>query len=180
MHVCLLSNGPSAVHYPGPSRFDLVIGVNWTVTRWHCDWWVFCDAATYENHRPLGNPRIATRNPAARQIQERVTGKPHADFTAKLGAGLVVILEDMTSPKKSPEVAEWWCYSGCAGLVLAFWLKATRVTCYGVDLAGKEDFTGKESTSRSDERWARERIIWDWFAGAVAECGVEVERCGHA
>ena len=180
MHVCLLSNGPSAVTYPGPSRFDLVVGVNWTVARWHCDWWVFCDYVTYENHLPLGNPRIATRRPAIVQIQERVVGKPHGDFTLKLAAGQVLALETMETPNKPPEIADWWCYSGCAGLVLAYWLKATRVTCYGVDLAGEWDFNGIGSTSRTDERWAREQIIWDWIVGSLAASSVEVERCGHA
>jgi hypothetical protein len=71
-------------------------------------------------------------------------------------------------------VPRWSEFSGCSALGLAWTLEATRVDCYGVDLAGESDFQGRNNCWRPDTRWERERKIWFPMAAGFTAAGMEV------
>ena len=123
MHVCIVSNGPSANIYDPRIRYDVTIGVNWTVEKWAADWWVFNDAATFNKAKPLGTPKLLTRHMAIQCLNYAWLSWPAEHLVAESTIRI-------PWPSKGPAhrlgmTAEWNTYSGLSALGLAWYLKAT-------------------------------------------------------
>lgn len=159
MRVLLLSNGPSLERYHGGREgCDFVVGVNRAAGLWPVDLWVFCDAATFGDPtkltRPLGTPTLCIHSRVYRGLTALF---PQARRRLDTHTVMRPFVDEMTLPKPVPG---WRSYSGLAGLGAAWYLGATTVATYGVDMAGESDCTGREDGTRKADRWAREQTIW--------------------
>ena len=173
-HLAIISNGPSAKLFDRHGRdvFDHVVGVNWTVTRWACDWWCFCDWTTFAETRPLGLPRIFLKRTAKEKISTHApagTDIRFADYDA-------VIHEEVVDIPMAKEIGFWNNFSGVAALGMALYLQADRVTVFGADMNGDLDHSGLVGNSRTEDRWDRERGIWNASVEYLWKQGINVER----
>lgn len=200
MKVALLSQGPSLEKtWPGPERYDVVVGVNLTAFRWPCDWWALADADAYRrwrlgtkdrNENPLtllGDPRFFlhrgvigdlrnhVHDPTAGAIDSQwLIDLPKVKFHDE-AALPAPILESLPRSSLSPAV-RWNHYGGPTGLVCAFQSGASEIDCYGVDLAGVTDFLGGPNHTRNEARWAQEWLTWTKLVDGMAKFGVTVRR----
>ncbi len=174
-HIAIISNGPSAELFDRVDRdtFDTVVGVNWTVSRWVCDWWCFCDWGTFIKTVPLGTPRMF--------ISKHVVEKLPL-HSAKHAARLqqwdeqIVVQQDVELPPLAEDIGKWNAFSGCAALGLAWHLGAGRVTVFGADMSGQLDHAGKSGPSRTPQRWKHERNIWNALTTALENAGVHIHK----
>jgi hypothetical protein len=174
--IAIVSNGPSAAAFDRANRadFDVVIGVNWTVARWACDWWCFCDWTTFADHVPRGNPRLFVKRFAASKLPRYAP-----DCMDRFRAAPEVLLhERIAVPPLPPGVGRWNAFSGLAALGLARRLQATRITVFGADMTGDRDHTGQFGHSRTPDRWTLERNIWNALVASLTTEGIIVERGG--
>lgn len=172
--VAVISNGPSAHLFDGANRadFDAIIGVNWTVSRWLCDWWCFCDWPTFADTEPLNRPRLFVSKFALEKLRLNAP-----DHVARLkDYPEIVIHEEIALPPLGEDLPKWNAFSGCAALGLAWHLRAKRVTVYGADMEGQHDHAGRFGCCRTRERWRHERRIWDGLVAALQQQAVQVER----
>jgi hypothetical protein len=164
MTAALLSCGPSLALYPGRDAFDVVIAVNRAVLVGGYTWWSVGDILTVGRLYPSlpYAPLIWTHTETMRQVIGRfgwVDGKTY---------------------HRDEINARWSMFSATAGLMLAKKLGAERVECYGCDMAGEQnwDGTAEPTANRTEQRWERERVIWEKTRNLVEEFGVEVIRHG--
>ena len=178
MRLAIISNGPSARLFDEAERsdFDLVAGVNWTVKRWLCDWWVFCDYVTFQDTVPLGKPALFLKRAALRKIHTH--SKPGTSQRL-LEHEVIVAHEDGADIPIEPNVGFWNNFSGPAALGLAIHLGADRVTVFGADMSGDMDHAGRVGTSRTPDRWERERGIWAASVAYLHQIGISVQRIGE-
>jgi hypothetical protein len=176
--IAIISQGKSAKLYDESMArdFDAVIGVNWTVTKWRCDWWCFCDFVTYEKHVPLGDPAIFTNAAQVAKIESQLIGKAHQRLTEAMASGRLLKHEEADAPVLPPGMVPWASYSGPAALVLARHLGAQKITAFGVDMTGDGDFSGKTSGTRSEKRWKVERELWEALHDRFRFEGIMIER----
>ncbi len=175
-HIAIVSNGPSAELFDRANRgdFDVVVGVNWTVARWACDWWCLCDWTTFADHTPRGNPKLFIRRFAADKLPRYAP-----QCVGRFGAAPEVLLHEQIAPPPLPNGAgRWNAFSGLAALGLARHLQAARITVFGADMTGDRDHTGQFGHSRTPDRWALERRIWHALVGVLEAEGIVVERVG--
>lgn len=166
--IAIISNGPSAKLFDGRLCYDAVIGVNWTVSRWLCDWWVFCDWITFATTIPLGNPSLYVREAAHNKIE---THAP--EHFERYSAHPEVVLH----PEKIRGFHhKWSAFSGLAALGLAVHLNAKIVRVFGADMGGCDDHDGRFGGSRTPERWAWELEVWEKNLWAMKQRGIVVER----
>jgi hypothetical protein len=171
MKVALLSAGPSLRKSFDPAvPYKLRIGVNTAVQFHKCDWWVCADSHRVEEieSKVIGKPKLFMVDGQRDQMDGdcrkrwKITG--WREVTAEIGASM-----------------SWLNNSGPAALLLAKWLGATHVDCYGVDMAGGLDATMEQTPSskyRNDQRWALEKSFWHLISQWVSERGMTVNRIG--
>lgn len=177
-HVAIISNGPSAERFDGVDRseFDAVVGVNWTPARWACDWWCFCDWTTFADHVPRGNPRLFVKRFAAGKLPRYAP-----ECMERFRAAPEALLHERIAPPPLPDAAgRWNAFSGLAALGLAWHLQATHITVFGADMTGDRDHTGQFGHSRTPDRWALERQIWNALTASLKAEGVVVQRIGKS
>lgn len=164
MNVALLSAGPSLSSSYGPAdqaAFDIRIGVNTAVTLFPCDWWVCADTHRFVqivngeegDRKPIGKPRLAMIDGQIHNAQAM-----HADLINQWQVtGWDQVFRESGADKSRAN------NSGPAGLVLAKWLGATSIDCFGVDMVGNTDAVGRPCKYRVDGRWIKEREDWQAF-----------------
>jgi hypothetical protein len=167
MRIALLSCGQSLNPYKGDAQF--AIGVNRAVERFKCDLWCFGDWQTFGMFRPLGKPGVTTSADSLFGLYKKF---PEAK---RLPA---VVWSELDGPER--RLCNWPCFSATAALVVAANLRATRIDCFGCDMVGRADFDGvvPASVNRDEDRWRRERVIWQQVADWLNGRGIELVRHG--
>jgi len=163
MRIALLSCGPSLPRWEWVNRSDyaVVVGVNRAVARYSCDWWSAGDAECFTAVRPIGRPHLWTHAATLYRI-----GREHPTRATEHEAAVYHRCE------RKP----WTIYSATAALMLALEVKATRIDCFGVDMAGTQDWDGSERGCRDESRWSRERAAWGKAVDLLAAEGITVAR----
>ena len=173
MRAALLSAGPSLQHSFDPAAlYDLRIGVNTAVQFHKCDWWVCADSHRWieiEAAGVKGKPKVFAIDT---QRDRTICFAPDKAKKFKF-TGWDEVFE-ATGASTS-----WMSNSAPAALILAHWLGAKEIDCYGVDMAGHLDATGivDDSTRhRNETRWSLERGIWTLMVDWLAQRGTKVTR----
>ena len=167
MKTAVLSCGPSIANMIAPLGYDLVIGVNWTATRWACDWVCCHDGEALDQQ--LYTPRPQLPNGKRGRGHRLWLGNPHwfLHWHALDQAGNLYlrpdILEDlreafvMTWPASCPDIP----YSGLSPLVLMGILGIDKADLFGYDMHGATDARDLDNPTRTPERWDRERQLFE-------------------
>jgi len=136
----------------GSPRYDLTIGVNTAVEHFRCDWWSCADAHRFEEIKPqcIGRPSLFMLAPERDKCMRRCPDQLNEHGVA----GWDEIFADAGADPK------WQNWSAPSALVLAKYLGATAIDCYGVDLAGEADCSGKACHHRNPTRWEKEARLW--------------------
>jgi len=144
--VAILSAGPSLTRtYRGRDGYEEVIGVNRAVACFECDWWSAFDSCTLDLVKPIGNPRLFTREVVVQShdtpddvvIIERVYDE--------VGIGI----------KKNT-------FSLTGALFLAEWLGATEIDIYGHDMLPGAGYCNGDPGNKVDvHRFERERVRYE-------------------
>lgn len=176
--VLMVSNGPSTSLWDeSTAGFDVSVGVSKAASRWLFDWWVFSDFQTFLDEKPVGKPRVLTRD---RTVAFLALNYP--DCVRRLAGFDVSFVGDISIPNPgSPTMRGWPVYSGLMALRLLMLLKRTmpspmKAILYGFDMEGVGDFTGFDGGSRDDQRWRREREAWGLMQPILRGHGITVER----
>jgi len=176
--IALISNGPSAELFDTYPRemFDTVIGVNWVVERWLCDWWAFCDYTTFLQYTPLADdqgriPRIFAKWRSLRKI----AGLAPKQQNRVAAITCLCTHESIIAPCDTSPA--WNATSGTAGLGLAWNLRGVDVYAFGADMHGISDHTGRDNeASRHPVRWREELERWQEITQAIEAYGGRVHR----
>lgn len=177
MRVALLSAGPSLQASYGPvdpKLHKLRIGVNTAVNLYKCEWWACADSHRFidiHNAGVIGKPQAFCIDA---QRDRTICFEPDIAKKYKITGWDEVFAEVGAS-------TSWMSNTAPAALILAKWLGATEIDCYGVDMAGHLDTTGKIDDSthyRNEQRWNMERQIWTLIVQWLAERGTKVTRHG--
>lgn len=169
MNVALVSCGPSASAFAISDHEGPIIAVSRMATKVRADYWACFDY------------------PVAKEIGEWIIGFPRLYSTADTVGSLArrksqwsqmaIVADTLDCP-----IDDWMAFTAPACLVLGAAMGATRIDCFGVDMAGTGDATGgtegNPDVVRTAQRWEREREIWESIVGWVGLRGVEVERHG--
>ncbi len=156
MNIAILGAAPHITAcWRGRAGFDVLIGINRAAASIPCDFWCFGDMETPLTVTPLGSPRWATNENAARRLTKRGIAVP-AD---------ALLWESLSSPGLA---ANWPVFSATAALVLARELGATRIECFGV--------VDAEPPVNEAPRWAIERRIWNEVVAWLTRQGIPVTR----
>ena len=145
----------------GGSLDTLFLGVNRAVEAIECQYWAAIDWATIKEGSPIGSPEIITIETARKKLAMRVA-KAYRTKGQR---------NDMP-----PEKTGWLNYSSLLAIAAAYDLGCKRIEIYGADMAGIEDWDGKQlgRVCRTPTRWEKERkqlnSLCEWLAGK----GVEV------
>jgi hypothetical protein len=166
MNVTILSCGPSLSAYTGED--GITIGINRAVERFVCDYWCIGDWQTFTYYKPLGSPQVTTSEAGAFGLRKK----------AGVEVASALVWESLNGPDRGK--CNWPCFSATAALVVAANLRATRIDCFGCDMVGRADFDGvvPASVNRDEERWRRERVIWQQVAEWLNGRGIELVRHG--
>lgn len=160
MRAALLSLGPSLARLYEPPPANILIGVKKAAKAFRCDWACVLDSPSLLllDTAFAGRPRLLTR----RAYRPKYTQRD----------GLDVEAFDGFCPVRHDD------YTACAALVLAGYLGATTIDCYGVDWTDAPDFDGETppEVNRTPTRWARERAQWDGIVTWLHGRGAEVRR----
>ena len=160
--IAILSNGPSAVLFDMVRRdcFRSVIGVNWTVNRWLCDWWCFTDWVTFAETQPLNDPRLCV----SKFVPQKLPANAPEHIDRFRAAPEIVIQDEIALLPLPAELPKWNAFSGCAALGLAWHLRARHVTVFGADMSGEVDHAGRFGPSRTPERYHSWNcpLTWTW------------------
>jgi hypothetical protein len=167
--AAVLCPGPSLPIFADREGYDIRIGVNRAVAAYRCDYWVALDTHTGGMAKPIGSPVIVNRSGIYRQMCRQfpiVVPLRHMDHSG------------LSYPPSKKRNIGWRRFGATVALVLAAHLEAKGIDCFGVDWRGMEDFDGFTSPKnrRSDNRWAREREVWQQVCDALAAQGVAVRR----
>lgn len=172
--VAILCSGPSfSAFLSRPCKHDLYIGVNRTVEAFVCDWWVFNDHQALSFFSPL---RSSEKRPlrlfCGRATHQRAIDRRLVQFADYAWT----YFEECDTTCRSDH--HWQMFSMTAAMVLADYLGAKRVTIYGCDWKGKNDWGGPPPTpfGRSDYRWNNERHWYGHIAAWLESRGITCER----
>ena len=163
----VLCSGPTlaeAISALSGSGLDtLFLGVNRAVEAIECQYWVAIDWKTIDEGRPLGSPRIITIETA----RQKLAGPVAKAYRTKGKR------DDMP-----PEKMGWLNYSALLAITAAYDLGCKRIEVYGADMAGVDDWDGKQvgRVCRTDQRWAKERKQFDSLCEWMQGRGVKVTR----
>ena len=163
MRIALLSCGPSLPRWEWVNRSDyaVVVGVNRAVARYACDWWSAGDAECFTAVEPIGLPHLWTHAATLYRIR-----REHPERSTRHHAATYHRCERQ----------QWSIYSATAALMIAREIKATRIDCFGVDMAGTQDWDGSHHGCRDETRWARERAAWCLAESILSAEGITVAR----
>ena len=175
MNAAIISNGPSARFFEQPSLYDVVIGVNKTAAIFLLDYWVFYDANTFDTIESIGTPKLAIAHDVPRLLRElyqqsveKFENWPREKFFFD---------KEVVIPNWPRDADNWCAYSGLAALGVAYHLGAKQITVFGADMNGDrdcKDYTNE--ASRSNSRWARERMLWNMLVVRIEAQGVQIRR----
>lgn len=175
MRVALLSAGPSLrKSYDPAAHHDLRIGVNTAVEFYPCDWWACADSHRWidiAKRGVVGHPKVY----AIDAQRDRTQGLEPKLFSKFDWTGWDEVFDAVGASRK------WMNNTAPAALILAAWLGATEVECFGVDMAGDMDATGRRDDAthyRNEQRWQLERGIWTLIVQWLFERGTKVKRHG--
>lgn len=195
--IALLSRGPSLNDsWTRPliplNQYDEIVGVNDVVEEFLCSWWCFRDVSTFvytgQKQPILGTPKVFI----GRQVPDKLSIK-HPGHDKRLDGYAKEFHESHDFPALPPFCEPWYRWSGTAALGLCHRLlqqsflarlldmdkQAAEVHCYGVDLAGLDDFRKRETAARSGDRWVQEGILWENMVKAMSLIGIKVIRAGQ-
>jgi len=145
---------------------DVTIAVNRAALRFSCDWWAALDYPTFArcSAEVQGSPALFTAGAVLARLKR--CGSPWAE---RFG---------YTADRLTCSVRDWTAYTATAALVLAEDLGAVNVDVYGADWTDAPDYDGHRTDdyNRGENRWARERGIWDGVCEWMRGRGVSVER----
>jgi hypothetical protein len=164
MRAALLSDGPSLHSYPS-CGYDLVIGVNWSATRYAVDWWVGGEPEAFTGQVAIGRPSICSLSSTIGLIRDddRYVGRRFR------------LWEEMEA-HDAP--SGWGTYSATAALVLAGGLGISSLDAYGCDMAGGSYWTGEVHDRLNANRWAEERGLWARLNGWLGKRSIKLNRMG--
>jgi hypothetical protein len=165
--IAVLCSGPSlSAFLAGPVRHDLYVGVNRAVIAHPCDYWAFHDAEGFEAFEPLGRPVCFTPRAAFERIKRR----------ERIDAFRWLFHDAIRT--NCPSAPGWTHFTVTEALVLCEYLQARRITVYGCDQTGVDDFDGPPPSpvTRTVARWNSERHKFDHVTAWLASCGIEVVR----
>ena len=166
MRTAIISCGPSRILFNphDDDYYDLVIGCNWTATRYQCDWVCVRDRAALGIEEP-DQPMIhkALWSPEG---ECRVLGHPKY-FLHWYALHEIAIQRPEIAKALSKEYVMTWPdrlsdipYTGLAPLFLLSILGIDKADLYGYDMTGPLDGRNNESTSRTPERWEIENNLF--------------------
>lgn len=168
--IAVLCSGPSLSEFltvpARRDRHDLTVGVNRAVIAHPCDYWAFNDSEAFHYFEPLGRPVCFTSKAAFDRIEPR----------DRIDAFRWLFYAQINTT--CPSYPGWTQFSVTVALVLCDYLKARRVTLYGCDQAGADDFDGPSPTPvvRTPARWSSERHKFDHVAAWLESRGIELVR----
>ena len=163
MKAAVLCPGPSLSRCP-PLDAGLVVGVNRAAAFRPCGVWAALDTPVIKTYgrEVVGRPVLFTRRETAESLRRR-----------GLLPESVVCCEDLACP-----VDRWDLFTLTAALVLAASRGATDVEVYGCDRTDGPDWDGvRAGENRGENRWERERRVWNELTAWLETAGVEVECC---
>lgn len=152
--IAILGTGPSLREFlAAPPVHDVYVGINRAVEAYPCDWWAFNDDEAFVWWVPCegGHLRIFTSAETRRRIQHyRNVPIGRIDRFEWLHYAEV----DTTCPSDPG----WVNFSMTLAMVLGEFLGAKRLTLYGCDFQGTDDWDGPEAhgSARTHYRWQNE------------------------
>lgn len=167
----------AAILCPGPSlsrhdpqifdRYDTTIAVNRAIHYYAADVWSFGDIRMWRRYRPVWRPPLIwTRRDTLADISK--AGYDLTGYQFKL-------IEDAATPNDN----KWQLFTMMASMVYAAEDGATTIEIYGCDwTVDNADFDGHEDdvSDRTEDRWPREREIYERVVHDLTNQGVTVER----
>lgn len=174
MRAALLSAGPSLVRtYDPDAKYDLRIGVNTAVQKFACDWWSVADGHRFieidGDGTVIGKPDVWMIDAQHLHVQCYAADR----YKAYRFHGWDATFDEVGASRS------WANASAPCALILARSLGATEVDCYGVDMAGGLDVSGKIDGSthyRNEKRWELERGLWHLIVEWLQNRGTTVRR----
>lgn len=168
MKINILCPGSSLLRFSAEAvRADMTIGVNRAASLVAVDVWACGDHPCYKDwhHTIISCPRLFTDPHSADYIDQYLT----------TWRGEVERFDDFDP--QLPGI-DWRFLTFTAAIGYAICHGATRIHCYGCDWAGVKDWDGVEAgMSRTDDRWAAERGLFNLIRDAIQPRGIVLERC---
>lgn len=167
MQIAIISEGPSSglfgrEHY---SQFDVIIGTREAACRHYCDWWVVCDWHVYiQRDRVKGHPRLFLSDQALFRIDEEY---PNALPASGIDAASTIDMPTALAEK-------FQHYSGLLALGLAWHLRPTRVTTFGMDMVYMSADEA-QAAGVPFMRWSEEGTIWHEMLNALRRGDTDFE-----
>ncbi len=172
--VAIVCSGESVRRFlDAPPRHDLCIGVNRMAGEAECNWWAFNDWQAFGDFTPQTRggrlPGVFTSKATLGKIAERFAMPRVMEF------------QWLTVEELEPICSEqpgWKNFSMLMAWVLAAHLGAERITLYGCDWKGTNDWDGRPSPrgGRSGYRWNNELHKASHLASWLSRRGVAVRR----
>lgn len=169
MNATILCPGPSLSRYLAapPPRAELVVGVNRAALVAEVDAWSCCDlpAILEWREKVIGSPVLIAGQEAVDNLRDRKVVYRGVHFDRREMFAFC------------PHAINWvWC-SATTALVYAAYRGAKRITAYGCDWDGWEDWDGtRAGKNRSESRWQEEARLWGALTIWLGEQGITVER----
>lgn len=170
--ISIVSAGPTLARWKAADFRGTVIAINRAAEAYAADWWCVADPDRFDKLKPLGKPSLFVRDDIVSWFKPR-------------GSSII---------ENAPEVLKWgqflregktpmghaFDHAAPAALLFAGNLAMRdgikTIDCYGVDMAGEDDFTGETGIGRSKHRWANECSTWNTISEWLAKHGVQVVR----
>jgi hypothetical protein len=160
MIVALLCPGPSLAKLKCLPLADVTISINRAAFTFESDWWASLDSPLIREGRPklVGKPHLFTR----------------AEYQPKYPDWHSRSVESLNA--FCPFVLDLAAFTVPAALIFAGWLGADAINCYGCDMKGMASFDGTRSDARTEDRWKRERLLFDRAVRFLADKRIKVTR----
>lgn len=158
MKTAVLCRGESLTRtYPGNSEYEIVVAVNGTASAYPSTHWVFVDAPTFHKHVPIGHPTLFLH-----QGMSKILGRAQSEwYSHHFFQHRHMWFQEATGVM--PETVPWMNWSQEAALVLCHSLCASQIDVFGADWKDAPTFDAKKykSDNHSEERWKKEKVVWD-------------------
>lgn len=157
-----------------PKAHGVYVGVNRTASVYPCDYWVFNDKEAFEWYRPQGTPVIVTTFATHKALAEKRSGRKA--FVDPFRGYDVLFIDAIADPP--PSDFHWRSFSMTMAMVLAYSLKASRISIYGCDWFGNDDWDGTPSRrkGRTPYRWQNEENKYSKLSAWLNIRGISCER----
>lgn len=174
MRIAILCPGPSLLRW---SEFDeeILIGVNRAPAILEpagirCHWWVFSDWKLL-----VPEPGIQKQPSYRTRVLMGDSVEPHAQQRSLFLPASYTLYRDLYDicPYKP-----WTIYTVTASMMLAKWLGAAEINCYGCDHTNEPDADGVnlDGNKRDADRWKEEGVIRSKVIEWLVSEGVTVNR----